>query len=290
MADLLDRLIARASDRVGAARPARSHPGAVRPAFDITDAMFASPDPGPDETPSPVMRSPDVANPPLTPDASVLPPTAPTPRAGSADRAPAQVPAPPPLPADADAHLALERDAVRPESRPVALTTVPAEGHRAVMAEGTVPPPAAAQPAARAAPVVSKGSAAPPSAPSPTLVPVPGPVPMPANGASAPRPIRGLPDPTTDVIALTVDSPSPYPAQPASHVQVARPTAPRSTADASPRAAEPPNPVIRISIGRIDVRATAPAATPAPMPAPTSSQPRVTLDAFLTRTSTGGRR
>ncbi|QGU27028.1 hypothetical protein D7D94_04630 [Microbacterium oryzae] len=78
--------------------------------------------------------------------------------------------------------------------------------------------------------------------------------------------------------------------RPAPRVQAAGPTASHSAPPAPPPSVDPPKPVIRISIGRIDVRATVPPAVPMATPKPTSSQPRLSLDAFLTRRTVGGRR
>jgi hypothetical protein len=64
--------------------------------------------------------------------------------------------------------------------------------------------------------------------------------------------------------------------------------APRRAA-ADNQAAPPPPPAIRVSIGRIEVRAMLPAPPlPAPIPAPAPSAPLVTLDAYL-RERTGRR-
>jgi hypothetical protein len=56
----------------------------------------------------------------------------------------------------------------------------------------------------------------------------------------------------------------------------------RAEAGAAPPAAEP---TIRVTIGRIEVRATAP--TPPPAPAARPAGPRLTLEEYLRRRSEG---
>lgn len=125
--------------------------------------------------------------------------------------------------------------------------------------------------------------------PRPALVPVarrqPADVPHPARDASVPPSPQGaVPD---DVPQARDDGPG---IRPRRDVQSrVSPIGSGDAASATPTELSPQT-VVRVSIGRVDVRATPPVTTPAAPARAVPPTPRLTLDAYLERAGAGRRR
>lgn len=271
MADLWDRLLARAAGVTSAVRPQRQ----------VSDVLFfgtgtdheddVSPDAphqdrAPSVRPTPRETGERPAQKPMTeptrPPQSEPPRTIAPPREELASR--------PSAPAAVGEAPATERT-VRPAHQAAVSSdheTAPSHGESS--APRPVPRPNVAAPAVDAHPWAS----VPPPAPV-----VAGAAPAPASVDPAPAPPRSEQDPGA------AQHPPTRRQRTVSPRTAATPASPLSS-----RAVEDQAPVIRISIGRIDVRATTPRAPAAPASRTESAQPHLTLDAFLARSGNGGRR
>ncbi len=268
MADLFERLLARAA---GGTR-------AVRPQREVRDVLFVG---------TGIDREDDVS--PDAPSEDGAERAVPAPRDTRERPARKDAPEPPRPPRREPPRTAAapREDVVpHPPARAAAVempaTVRPVHEVAARLDPGTAPSPGGS-PAPR--PVGRPDAAAPP-ADVRSRAALDPPVPVVARATAAPAPVAPAADPPlTDRNPAAAQHPPTHRPRTVSPRAAVAPTAP-----APSRGIEDPAPVIRISIGRIDVRATTPRAPAAPVPRTEPAQPQLTLEAFLARNGDGGRR
>jgi len=224
-------------------------------------------------------------------------------------------PAPPPAPPPAgETSTAPRPPSTTTPPSPPPLARPPGEHRSAVVSTLPAPSPEPADPAAHRIVELAREVEATPATPAtPTTPPVPGPPRLTARPATSERPAERVVEPVVErPPATTAQAPAPG-NDPAGQVPAAprpatRPPGPvpaparrrRATAPAEPLGrlpavadptGEAAGQVVRVSIGKVEVRAPAPPATPPPpAPPPPLARPSLSLDDYLRQRDEGSRR